>query len=90
MEKILSNKNVGFYRGITQGDHLSPFLFILGSKVFSRLMFKEESLGHIKGLKIARNTSPIHHLLFIDDLLIFGKASRQEASCIKSCLDKYC
>jgi hypothetical protein len=77
-------------RGLRQGDPLSHFLFILGSEVFSKLMFKEESLGHIKGLKIARNTSPIHHLLFADDLLIFGKASLGEASCIKSCLEKYC
>ena len=38
-------------------------------------MFKEEQLGH---------------LLFVDDLLIFGKASLGEASCIKSYLDKYC
>ena len=77
-------------RGLRQGDPLSPFLFILGSKVFFRQMFKEKSLGHIKGLKIAINTSPIHHLLFANDLLIFRKVSLQEASCIKSCLDKYC
>jgi hypothetical protein len=77
-------------KGLRQRDPLSPFLFILGSEVFSRLMFKEESLGHIKGLKIARNTSPIHHLLFADDLLIFRKASLQEACWIKSYLNKYC
>ena len=77
-------------RGLRQGDPLSPFLFIFGFEVFSRVMFKKESLGHIKELKIVRNTNPIHHLLFVDDLLIFGKASHREASCIKSYLSKYC
>ena len=73
-----------------QEDPLSPFLFILGSEVLSRLLLKEERIGNIKGMKIARNYPAINHLLFADDLLIFGKASLLEASSIKSCLDKYC
>ena len=66
-----------------------PFLFIFGSKVFSRLMFKEKRNGCLKGLRIARNCPPIHHLLFADDLLIFGKDYISVAASIKSCLDKY-
>jgi hypothetical protein len=77
-------------RGLRQGDPLSPFLFILGVEVFSRLMFKEETNGSLKGLRMARNCTPIHHLLFADDLLIFGEASISVATSIKSCLDKYC
>jgi amino acid transporter len=55
-------------RGLRQGDPLSPFLFILGSKVLSHLLFREEAVGNLKGLKISRHTSTIHHLLFPDDL----------------------
>jgi hypothetical protein len=77
-------------RGLRQGDPLSPFLFILGSEVLSRLLLKEERIGNLKGMKIARNSPAINHLLFADDLLIFGKASLLEASSIKTCLDKYC
>jgi hypothetical protein len=52
-------------------------------------MFKEECSGSLQGLQIARNCSAIHHLLFADDLLIFGKATVSVAASIKSCLDKY-
>ena len=89
---LLNGSPFGFIspgRGLRQGDPLSPFLFILGSEVFSRLMFKEERNGSLHGLRIARNCSIIHHLFFADDLLIFGKATITEASNIKSCLDKY-
>ena len=42
-------------KGLRQGDPLPPFLFILSSKVFSRLLFKEERKDCINGLRIARN-----------------------------------
>jgi hypothetical protein len=77
-------------RGLRQGDPLSPFLFILGSELLSRLLLKEERIGNIKGMKIARASSVINHLLFANDLLLFGKASLLEATSIKGCLDKYC
>ena len=77
-------------KGLRQGDPLSPFLFILGSEVLLRLLLKEERLGNIKGMKIASSSPAINHLLFANDLLLFGKASLIEAASIKGCLDKYC
>jgi hypothetical protein len=53
-------------------------------------LFQAEKECAIKGLKISKHCSPIHYLLFADDLLIFGKATLTEASIIYSCLDKYC
>jgi hypothetical protein len=77
-------------RGLKQGDPLYPFLFISGAEVLSRLLFKEEAAGNLKGLKISRTSPAIHHLFFADDLLIFGKATPKEATCIHTCLQKYC
>jgi hypothetical protein len=75
--------------GLRQGDPLSPFLFILGTEVFSRLLQRQFSLGSFKGLKMLRTCSPITHLLFVDDLLIFAKATSYEASTIRNCLYVY-
>jgi hypothetical protein len=63
---------------------------MLGFEVFSKLMFREESFGSIRGLKISRNNPAIHHLLFADDILIFGRVNFSKACCINSCLEKYC
>ena len=77
-------------RGLRQGDPISPFIFIIGTEVLSRLLFREEAIGNLRGLKISRNSLAIHHLLFADDLLIFGKATPKEAHSIHDYLEKYC
>jgi hypothetical protein len=58
--------------------------------VFSRLLQRQFSLGLLKGIKMAQTCLPITHLLFADNLLIFGKATSSEASTIKDFLDSYC
>jgi hypothetical protein len=77
-------------RGLRQGDPISPFLFILGTEVLSRLLLCHESQELVKGIKIARNCSSITHLLFADDLILFAKATSSEATLLKSILDRYC
>jgi hypothetical protein len=76
-------------RGLRQGDPLSPFLFILGTEVLSRLFHKQESIGLLQGIQIAKSCPPINHLLFVDDLIVFVKATSTEAIVISSCLHKY-
>jgi hypothetical protein len=76
-------------RGLRQGDPLSPFLFIIGTEVLSRLLHHQESLSILKGIQIGKHCPPITHLLFVDDLLIFAKATSSEARIIKTCLDSY-
>jgi len=71
-------------RGLRQGDPLSPFLFIIGTEVLSRLFHQR-----LRGFKIARSCSPLNHLLFADDLVIFTTATSSEAIIIKECLNKY-
>jgi hypothetical protein len=67
--------------GLRQGDPLSPFLFIIGTEVISRLLHQS-----LRGFKIARSCSLLNHLLFADDLVIFTTATSSEAIIIKDCL----
>lgn len=76
-------------RGLSQGNPLSPFLFILGTEALSRLLIKENPAANIHGIKISRNSPPVCQLLFDDDLMVFSKGIAKEASCIMSCLSKF-
>lgn len=68
---------------------MSHFLFILGSKVLSILLIREENLGGIHGIKVSRDASSISHLLFADDLLIFSRANAREANRLSATLEVY-
>lgn len=41
-------------------------------------------------LKTSRNGTPISHLLFVDDLLLFGEASVHQAKCMEKVLSSFC
>lgn len=69
-------------RGLRQGDSLSPIIFILGSKVLTRLLLKEEIAGKLHGVKVARNSHAILHLMYTDDLLVMSRASKTEAEAL--------
>lgn len=59
-------------KGFHHGDPLSPFLFIIDTKLLSRLLLLEESHTNLKGLKLGIYGPRFSHLLFADDLIIFG------------------
>ena len=81
--------NVKSSRGLRQGDPLSPFLYIIGADVLSRLLQRAESLGSLQGIKISPGCPQISHLQFADDLLIFSKANPTSATTILNCLTSY-
>lgn len=78
-----------YSRGIRQGDPLSPFLFVLYIEILSRMLNNEENLNNFKGIKISRTSPSISHLLFADDLVIFCRASIEDAQCIKRVLNSF-
>lgn len=60
--------NIAPTRGIRQGDPLSPYLFVICSEVLVRMLENAEDSCKITGLKVARGSPPVSHLLFADDI----------------------
>lgn len=74
-------------RGLRQGDPLSPYLFILCMDILSRLL---ETKKEVKDLKLSRGAIAIHHLMYVDDLILVGRASLENASAMWGCLEQFC
>ena len=66
-------------RGIRQGDPLSPFLFILVAEGLSRLIHAQAGLGRIRGISFCEGMGKQTHQQFVDDTMLMGNPSVQEA-----------
>ena len=77
-------------RGLRQGDPLLPYLFIIGQEVLSRLIGKEFENKNISGVKASICAPTITHVMYVDDILLFSKATRSNATAIMNCIQKYC
>lgn len=83
------NQQFGGGRGIRQGFPLSPYLFILAIEGLSSLIKEARINGKIKGIKVARALN-ITHLLFVDDVLLFGKGEVIEWAHFKDIISCFC
>eukprot|EP00253_Pinus_taeda_P009835 PITA_09835 len=75
-------------RGIRQGDPLSPFIFILMAEGLSRLLHHAVSSKEVKGLAL-HGLNPLSHQEFVDNTILFGHSSSQEAKAFKSLLSLF-
>ncbi|KAL0405586.1 UNVERIFIED_CONTAM: putative mitochondrial protein [Sesamum latifolium] len=89
---ILNSREFGYiqpHRGLRQGDPLSPYLFICCTEALSCLIQDAESKNKFKGIAVASGAPGVSHLLFADDSLIFGEATKEVFWCIRAILRKY-
>ena len=77
-------------RGLRQVGPLSPYLFILGQEVLSRMIEQEFHHRNINGVKASINGPAITHVMYADDIVLFSKATRRDATAINECIIKYC
>lgn len=79
---ILVNGKLGSnflpFRGLRQGDLLSPYLFLFCAKSLSSLISKAENKRELQGVAVARDGNKISHLLFVGDRILFYNASLKD------------
>ncbi|XP_062157986.1 uncharacterized protein LOC133865579 [Alnus glutinosa] len=76
-------------RGLRQGDHLSPYLFLLCAEGLSSLLSKACHDGLISGAPISARGVHLSHLLFADDSLLFCRSNWNEWRVISQLLQWY-
>ena len=79
----------GSFRGLRQGDPLSPLLFLLIMEVLSRILKKTKENNLIQGFHVGAVNSVgvrISHLLFADDTILFCDASKEQLLSIRLAL----
>lgn len=74
---------------IRLGDPFFQHLFILCAGVFSHLLGSAEESNSLRGIKLAPPVLSINHLLFVDDCIIFSRASLQDLDAVSHALCLY-
>ncbi|CAJ2675557.1 unnamed protein product [Trifolium pratense] len=77
-------------RGIRQGDPISPYLFVLCMDKLSHFIMHAVNEGDWRGIKAGRTGPMVSHLMFADDLLLFGEATEKQMKCVIDILQRFC
>ena len=73
-------RRVDIRRGIFQGDSLSPLLFVICMIPLTKVLRKIKA-----GYVIKEGNLKVNHLLFIDDLKLFGKKKGRLTAWLRQC-----
>ena len=76
-------------RGLQQGDHLSPYLFLFCVEGLNALLCNATIREDIQGFSICRNGPKLTHLFFADDCLILCRSTLEECNRIQELLAYY-
>ncbi|KAJ0445231.1 putative RNA-directed DNA polymerase [Helianthus annuus] len=74
------------YRGLRQGDPLSPFLFVLAMETLTGVMKEACAIGLFKGMSISQHVPSLSHFLYADDVVFVGEWSLQNVLNLKRLL----
>ncbi|WOL04220.1 hypothetical protein Cni_G12941 [Canna indica] len=76
------------FKGVRQGDPLSPYLFIILQELLSKIINEYVEKGKIKPFK--HKNLMVSHLLFADDIFIITKGSKSSCRFLLEALNMYC
>ena len=69
---------ISHFRGLRQGDFLSPYLFMFSEEGLNSIFQKAAKEEDIEGFSICRNGPKLTHLFFADDCLVFCRSTLEE------------
>lgn len=85
---LLVNGNPGQpfnpFKGLRQGDPISPNLFLFCSNILSLALTKGENQKNIKGIRVGRNGISFTHLFFADDSSFFFQNDKASLSNLRN------
>ncbi|XP_074265403.1 uncharacterized protein LOC141587836 [Silene latifolia] len=76
--------------GLTQGDPLSPYLFVLCTELLSQNIQKTTTMKTLRGVSLSRGGMAISHLLFVDDSVFFVESNKTGCEVLSDILCNYC
>ena len=78
-------------RGVRQGDPLSPYLFVMCMwKDYSKTIEEYEIAQRWKPIRASRDGPLLSNLFFAENIILFAKASVEQAMVIQDCLSRFC
>lgn len=77
-------------RGLRQGDPMSPYLFNICLQAFSADNTQACTNKDWAPFLVGAKRVPISHLLFADDLILFGRVDEKTAYAVRDTLDLFC
>lgn len=89
VETITEVNFLDLQRGIRQGDPLSSYLFLLCMDKLSHLIEQDVMENKWKGIKMGKYGPSISHLMFTDDLLLFGEATESQMRSVMQVLQRF-
>ncbi|CAK8572086.1 unnamed protein product [Lathyrus sativus] len=92
--RVIWNGQRGDYfklkKGFHQGYLISPYLFFLCIDKLSHMIMDVVDKKELECMKVGRRGPRISHFMFANDLILFGKATEQQVTCIMKVLKKFC
>ena len=77
-------------RGLRQGDPMSPYLFNICLEALSQMIHKECEEKEWTPFGVGRKKVPVSHLMFADDLILFGRVDETTAFSVRRTFERFC